>query len=85
MHKIFIHCRNCTWWKVGDITINRRQPPGFGSCECQAFQGMYSINPVLPLDNILLECDEGWECFTGPDFGCVHGEARNIEQERGKK
>ena len=41
----------------------------------KAFLG-YGIDPDdVPPDGLLIEDDEGWAWFVGPDFGCVNFEA----------
>ena len=28
--------------------------------------------PAVPVDGMLMEIDEGWGFYVGPEFGCIH-------------
>ena len=58
-----------------------------GGCSSPAWQHGYSIDEHdVKDDGILVENDEGWAALMGPDFGCVHWEAKeeSPKEEEGK-
>jgi hypothetical protein len=73
-------CATCRWWETpahrGDAL-----EAGYGWCrlldEGNVFIKGYNVDASrLPSDGLLLEDDEGWAMYSGPDFGCVHWEAK---------
>jgi len=83
-------CGQCKWWKDprgvdrvrasahGLVHIAGRENEIFGSCASPKFRLGYGLGEALE-DEVVVEDDEGWGFFTGPHFGCVHGEAKNGE------
>ena len=57
-------CKDCSYWKK-----NTR----LGECQSKKWKRGYWQTPGdIANDEIILEDDEGWGCFTGPEFGCIH-------------
>jgi hypothetical protein len=70
-------CASCRFWSVEADDEYERRPDGFGSCRSLAFYRVYGANEGdLTPASIAIEDDEGWGCFTGPEFGCVHFEIK---------
>lgn len=73
-----MHCKDCKHY----------DPEGFGpDCTHPLFQGGYG---KLPEDReedikdrgIQFETDEGWGMIIGPNFGCIHFEAKDAGPAR---
>lgn len=65
MNKIIL-CGECRWWRKED---------NLGECKSPKWQYGYQFRRnEISDDGILVEDDSGWGCWTGPAFGCVHGE-----------
>jgi len=64
-------CKNCKYWAQYELYH-------FGNCSnAKILTGyQYDLNS-LPNDSALIEDDEGWAWYVGPEFGCVHFEAIN--------
>jgi hypothetical protein len=63
----------CTTCK--HFTPDRDRPP-YGSC--LRWNTGYSYNQkLMPLDEVLVENDEGWGMAMGPAFGCVLHEQKS--------
>lgn len=59
-------CKNCEHWS-GDKWDQMR------TCECPSMDIGYQGKPSnTDNDGVLIEGDEGWGWFTGPEFGCIH-------------
>jgi hypothetical protein len=67
-------CKNCQHWTAAETGYEAQI--GYGECGSPAVARGYGRPAPLPLDGALIENDEGWGFFTGPDFGCVHFVAR---------
>lgn len=66
-------CKDCAYWSQ---TTNLRALPNIvGDCSNQKFVTGYSMK-LKSSDEVLIENDEGWGFFTGPDFGCIHFEKK---------
>lgn len=65
------HCRDCKWWVVTDDCWG----PSDHRCRhakiCESGKSREGET-----DALLYEYDEGGGFFPGPDFGCVHWEAK---------
>ncbi len=61
-------CKDCRRW----------HPRSTMRCgECSSPKMLYGYDVVFPgPDEVLIENDEGWGMLTGPEFGCVHFEAK---------
>ena len=72
-----ITCSECRHWRNTDHW-SAPTGPTIGRCKSPKFIYGYDIDPEteLPADGIVIENDEGWGCYTGPKFGCIHGEAK---------
>lgn len=66
-------CDTCSFYKIeGDDT-----PMGFGQCTRWNFG--YGIFPKdLAENEVLVENDEGWGMFSGPKFGCVLHQDKDV-------
>lgn len=68
-------CQHCKHWiQVAGIS-DGRCPAGYGMCACPMIYYGYSCADDIEksdTDRAVIENDEGWGMFTGPDFGCVH-------------
>ena len=61
-------CKTCKHW-TGDSF------DGFRTCEHPKFHYSYHTTPdEIQPDEIIIEPDEGWGMYSGPEFGCVHHE-----------
>lgn len=59
-------CKDCKFW-TGKQDLHMR------TCEADFVHAGYGVETKdLPVDNIIIEDDEGWGWFTGPEFGCIH-------------
>jgi len=69
-------CKTCNRWKKAeDINYHRESLAfeiGLGICTCDKFDYSYSDMENTPLDGVVVENDEGWGFYTGPNFGCIH-------------
>ena len=64
------HCDGCRHW-TGEAWADKK------ICQCPNMHiGYPSLEDArdFPPDHVVIEGDEGWGWFTGPDFGCVHFE-----------
>jgi hypothetical protein len=69
-------CRNCANWS-GD------EQDGFRICtQPLAYIGYWKAAKDAEPNGLLIEGDEGWGWYTGPEFGCVNFTAAN-KQPRG--
>lgn len=59
-------CKSCIHFIPADGT---RYEKRLGSCK--RWEVGYSGAAVLPLNEVIVENDEGWGAMMGPDFGCV--------------
>lgn len=68
-----IFCIECTFWSL--VQSHPRAPYGFGACLSEHWKPGYGADclPSANQSDVVIESDEGWMCFTGPKFGCVHG------------
>ncbi len=71
-------CAKCQSWNPFREEGFTRQPDGFGSCMSEAWKRGYGWpnDEPAPASGILVEDDEGWAFYTGPEFGCVHFEPK---------
>jgi hypothetical protein len=58
----------------------------FGECASKKFVGSYHHEADIERgeaveDSVFVEPDEGWEMYTGREFGCVHAEQVSAERE----
>jgi hypothetical protein len=60
-------CRNCAFFNPDKDRIP------YGSCErWNVGYGYAGTGPFkMPLNEVVVEDDEGWGMLVGPDFGCV--------------
>ena len=60
------HCRDCKYFKV-----DKDRPP-YGDCHrWNIGYGYASAVPFeMPLNEVVVEDDEGWGMLMGPEFGC---------------
>ena len=63
-------CRDCRWHDFEEHRLD-------GHCSHEKMISDY--HRKTPIDGIRTEDDEGWGFYVGPDFGCVHWEARDCE------
>lgn len=73
-----IHCKDCVFWNPRKKQDEDYKRSGFydrHGCLCPMFLYGYS-DLECPPSGACIEDDEGWAIETGPDFGCVHGKAR---------
>lgn len=61
-------CETCRHWTDEQ---ERRCPAGFRSCASPDVSRTYPGREAYPATSAIVECDEGWGIFTGPDFGCT--------------
>ncbi len=78
-------CEKCQFWHRGQSRncFDRVEPKDallpMGSCLCPKFQLGYNLTSVdFQPDEVHVENDEGWGFYTGPRFGCVHFERKEI-------
>jgi hypothetical protein len=73
-----VRCGQCRYFdRVDDESGRQPTADGYGGCTNPKFFKGYNPDPDdLPPDGIWIENDEGWGCYVGPQFGCVHGEAK---------
>lgn len=80
-----MYCKDCRHYK----SVRDRGTSDHGSCDNPRFvksyhhtfgpDPNYPLHPdevCVPPDGVLVECDEGWGFYVGPDFGCVHWKPR---------
>lgn len=61
------NCKTCKYWGK-----KRKEHPHMKTCRApNIFYGYHHKIDELPNTSALVEDDEGWGMFTGPDFGCV--------------
>ena len=66
-----IKCSQCKFWELDKVEVADSH---LGSCDCEKFYIGYSFKiKEIANDGVIVEGDEGWGFFTGPDFGCIHG------------
>ena len=59
-------CKNCAHW-------SGESHDGFRTCEQPlAYVGYYQKAKDTEPNGLLIEGDEGWGWYTGPEFGCVN-------------
>lgn len=58
-------CKDCRFWDQSD---SRAVFKGVG--ECTRWLRGYNIS-TIPLNEVIVEDDEGWGAEMGPEFGCV--------------
>lgn len=63
-------CKDCRFFQPD--TSRRVQ---YGSCERWNVGYGYNVTK-MPLNEVLVENDEGWGMLMGPEFGCVLWEAQ---------
>jgi len=73
-------CETCVHWHIAEN--QHRAPDGFGECFCPSmlfgyYGGENELVGVKPFE-VVIENDEGWGMFTGPQFGCVHHTAPEV-------
>lgn len=74
-------CKDCKHWAGSWRYCNSKQEsrPRCGSCSCpklrQGYEYGFEEGGCAP-DECAIETDEGWGIETGPDFGCIHWEAK---------
>lgn len=65
------NCKNCAYWKRYDHTVYKR----LGNCLAWRGgdgEGGYGWGEdEIPDNGVVVETDEGWGAYTGPEFGCV--------------
>ncbi len=73
-------CKSCKHWESHENNKPYRAAlANLGDCSCPKFvSGYYPNTEPVPvgLDGILVEEDEGWCFYTGPEFGCIHWETK---------
>ncbi len=69
--KVLGRCKNCKYW-TGPVYAKHYKNI-MRSCEHPKANVGYSLHPdkVGP-DELLIEGDEGWGWYSGPEFGCIH-------------
>jgi len=79
-----MHCKNCTYFDLGvpgseREFLNTNQPPTFGQCNSEKFVATYSPDDTdWTPDMVVLEVDEGWSMYVGPEFGCLHWREKDV-------
>lgn len=67
-------CSTCKYWyenaRRAVVVLDQN------GCRCPKFSYGYGRREA-DSDGISVEDDEGWGCFPGPDFGCVHHNKRD--------
>lgn len=65
-------CKSCKHFEVA--TGHWRATPPYGSCG--RWNTGYAFDDAkMPLNEVLVEDDEGWAAVVGPEFGCILHEA----------
>lgn len=66
-----VHCYECKYW-------DQEESGKLKSCDNKKWRTGYSLTDEdVAEDEILVESDEGWAFYTGPKFGCIHGEEKD--------
>lgn len=62
-------CKNCIHWD---------KKTKLGQCKSPKWKYgyHYSMNDISD-NEIIVEDDEDWGCYTGPKFGCIHFKAKD--------
>jgi hypothetical protein len=72
MNQLQHECRTCKFWQLH--TAGYVAKP-LGDCSSPAFLRSYHVtDEELTPASVVVENDEGWGFYTGPEFGCVHWE-----------
>jgi len=71
------HCEHCRHWNPA--AEDSRKPVGYGSCNATAWKAGYFVPDAAP-DGVVVEDDEGWGFYTGPQFGCIHWTAKELRK-----
>jgi hypothetical protein len=72
-------CKDCKYWTPTNGKSYRAKSALLGDCDCAKFvTGYYDDSEPVPVarDGVLVEDDEGWGFYTGPEFGCIHWSAK---------
>ena len=73
-------CGQCKWWRPvveRHFRIREHDKKWLMLGECRHPKWFYGYGYSagdIPLDGIWVEDDEGWGCYTGKNFGCIHWE-----------
>lgn len=68
-------CSTCKWWR--ESYRHETKKSTFKGCDCPKLkQGYGNTSEDCASDEAIIEDDEGWGIQTGPDFGCIHHEAK---------
>jgi hypothetical protein len=77
-------CKTCRFW---GHPIDEYRSGGWerlGTCSSPLFLRGYTISvEEIPDNGALIEDDEGWGIYTGPDFGCIGHEERSTDTTEG--
>jgi hypothetical protein len=68
-------CSQCRFWETPTGSADQNfgfDPERFRTCEHPKMVKTYLRDTPPYLDGAMVEHDEGWGIFTGPDFGCVN-------------
>jgi hypothetical protein len=69
-------CKNCRY-STADVEYTSWEKAGYLVCLHPKWIKGYGIQKdQLPSDGVHVEDDEDWGFRVGPDFGCVHFEAK---------
>jgi hypothetical protein len=72
-------CKNCRH-STQDVEYTSWQESGYLVCLQPKWIKGYDIKKAeLPADGVHVENDEDWGFRVGPDFGCIHFEARPLK------
>lgn len=78
-------CKDCKHWHGGE---SGQLDDLRYACSSLKFTGSYRLthliiedgvrkeHPEVASDEVIVESDEGWDFSPGPDFGCLHHEAK---------
>ena len=64
-------CKNCAHWEGQEYE-------GMKTCDHDSVSiGYYGTPQDVGPAGLLIEGDEGWGWYTGPEFGCIHFKQKN--------
>ena len=72
-------CKTCKYWYK--ITVPSNWYKGWGYCEHPKMLSGYNISPknTTP-DSTIIESEEGWSFYIGPEFSCIHYEKKKANE-----